>query len=346
VASDDETAAMRRALVLAAGDGIPTGPNPRVGCVLLRADGTTLATGVHRGAGTPHAEVDALSAAGHHAGGATAVVTLEPCNHIGRTGPCAQALLSAGVSRVVYGQSDPNPVAAGGAATLAAGGVDVEGGLLADEAAALNPIWTFFATEGRPFVTWKFAATLDGRSAAADGSSRWITSAESRADVHRLREEVDGVLVGTGTVLADDPQLTVRAGGTEGEPLAAERQPLRVVIGLRPVPATARVLDASAPTLLLRTRDLREVLAELAAGDVQHVLLEGGPTLAGAFVAAGLVDQVVAYLAPALLGDGPAALGSAGISTLASALRLEPDDVTRFGPDVRITARVVRAEEA
>ena len=131
-----------------------------------------------------------------------------------------------------------------------------------------------------------------------------------------------------------------------GEPLAAERQPLRVVIGLRPVPAIARVLDASAPTLLLRTRDLREVLAELAAGDVQHVLLEGGPTLAGAFVAAGLVDQVVAYLAPALLGDGPAALGSAGISTLASALRLQPDDVTRFGPDVRITARVVRAEEA
>ena len=179
----------------------------------------------------------------------------------------------------------------------------------------LNPYWTFAATHGRPYVTWKLATTLDGRSAAADGSSRWITSPESRADVHRLRSTVDAVMVGTGTVLADDPELTVREGGV---PVAPDRQPLRVVLGSRPLPPGARVLDAS------------------------------GPTLAGAMVAAGLVDRVVAYIAPVLLGAGPAALGDAGITTITQALRLEPDvdePVTRFGPDVRIIARVVRAEE-
>ena len=348
MASDTETTAMRRALSLAAAPGLPTGPNPRVGCVLLAADGSVLATGVHRGAGTPHAEVDALAVAARSARsarGATAVVTLEPCNHTGRTGPCAVALVEAGIARVVYAQADLNPVATGGASTLRAAGVDVEGGLLADEAEALNPYWTFAVTHGRPYVTWKLATTLDGRSAAADGSSRWITSEESRADVHRLRSTVDAVLVGTGTVLADDPELTVREGGA---PIPRERQPLRVVLGSRPVPPGARVLDASAPTVLLAGHDLPSALADLAARDVQHVLLEGGPTLAGAMVAAGLVDRVVAYIAPVLLGAGPAALGDAGITTISQALRLEPDvdePVARFGPDVRVIARVVRAEE-
>lgn len=345
MASETETTAMRRALTLAVAPDLPTGPNPRVGCVLLAPDGSVLATGVHRGTGAPHAEVDALTAAGPAARGATAVVTLEPCNHTGRTGPCAVALVEAGVARVVYAQADLNPVATGGASTLRAAGVDVEGGLLAHEAEALNPYWTFAATHGRPYVTWKLAATLDGRSAAADGSSRWITSAQSRADVHRLRSTVDAVLVGTGTVLADDPELTVREGGT---PIARDRQPLRVVLGSRPLPPTARVLDASAPTVVLPGRDLPSALAHLAARDVQHVLLEGGPTLAGAMVAAGLVDRVVAYIAPVLLGAGPAVMGDAGITTISQALRLEPDvdePVTRFGPDVRVTARVVRAEE-
>ncbi len=349
MASDTETTAMRRALTLAGAPDLPTGPNPRVGCVLLAADGSVLATGVHRGAGTPHAEVDALAAAGPAARGATAVVTLEPCNHSGRTGPCAGALVDAGIDRVVYGQSDLNPVASGGASTLRARGVDVEGGLLAAEAEALNPYWSFAVTHGRPYVTWKLATTLDGRSAAADGTSRWITSAEARVDVHRLRASVDAVLVGTGTVLADNPGLTVREGGGPGRTLPRERQPLRVVLGSRPLPPGARVLDASAPTLLLPGHDLPSALADLAARDVQHVLLEGGPTLAGAMVAAGLVDRVVAYVAPVLLGAGPAALGDAGITTISQALRLEPDadePVVRFGPDVRIVARVVRAEEA
>jgi diaminohydroxyphosphoribosylaminopyrimidine deaminase / 5-amino-6-(5-phosphoribosylamino)uracil reductase len=336
-----ETDAMRRALVLAASPDAPLGPNPRVGCLLLDSDGTVVAEGHHRGAGTPHAEVDALARAGAAARGTTAVVTLEPCNHTGRTGPCAQALLAAGVSRVVYAQTDPNPVASGGAETLLAAGVDVVGGLLADEAAALNPTWTFAVTHGRPFVTWKAASTLDGRIAAADGTSRWITSAAARAEVHELRAGVDAVVVGTGTVLADDSHLAVRR---EGE-ISSGRQPLRVVVGLRDLPSGARVLDDAAPTLHLRTRDPHEVLATLVDHDVRHVLVEGGPTLAAAFVRAGLVDAVRWYVAPALLGAGASALADAGMSTISEALRLTVTDVALVGADVRIDARVLRAHE-
>jgi diaminohydroxyphosphoribosylaminopyrimidine deaminase/5-amino-6-(5-phosphoribosylamino)uracil reductase len=336
-----ETDAMRRALELAATPGVPLGPNPRVGCVLLGPDGSVLAEGYHRGAGTPHAEVDALARAGSAARGATAVVTLEPCNHTGRTGPCAQALIDAGVARVVYGQADPNPAAAGGARTLRAAGVDVEGGLLADRAAELNPAWAFAVTHGRPFVTWKAASTLDGRVAAADGTSRWITSPQARAEVHALRAAVDAVVVGTGTVLADDPHLAVR----EADGVAAGHQPLRVVVGRRDVPPGSRVLDDAAPTLHLRTHDPREVLAELAAREVRHALIEGGPVLAAAFVRAGLVDAVRWYVAPALLGAGPAALADAGMSTIAAALRLTVTGVALVGADVRIDARVLRAHE-
>jgi diaminohydroxyphosphoribosylaminopyrimidine deaminase/5-amino-6-(5-phosphoribosylamino)uracil reductase len=336
-----ELAAMRRALELAATPGVPLGPNPRVGCVLLARDGAVVAEGHHRGAGTAHAEVDALAAAGARARGATAVVTLEPCDHTGRTGPCSEALLAAGVARVVVAQLDPNPVAAGGAQRLRAAGVEVETGVLADEAAALNEAWTFAVTHGRPWVTWKAASTLDGRIAAADGTSRWITSAPARAEVHELRAAVDAVVVGTGTVLADDPHLAVRREGD----VVDGRQPLRVVMGRRDIPATARVLDGSAPTVHLRTHDPAEVLAELHAREVRHVLVEGGPTVAAAFVRAGLLDAVRWYVAPALLGAGAHALGDAGMSTIAEALRLQVVDVARVGSDVRIDARVVRDEE-
>ncbi len=331
-------AAMRRALALAASPGVPAGPNPRVGCVLLADDGATLAEGFHRGAGTPHAEADALARAGTAARGATAVVTLEPCAHTGRTGPCAQGLVEAGVARVVFAQTDPNPVAAGGADVLRAAGVEVESGLLAVESLALNEIWTFAVTEGRPFVTWKAAATLDGRIAASDGSSRWITSRAARAEVHDLRASVDAVVVGTGTVLADDPQLAVRRDGEVIE----GRQPLRVVVGLRDLPAASRVLDGAARTLHLRTHDPLEVLAALRQLDAQHVLIEGGPTLAAAFVRAGLVDAVRWYVAPALLGAGRAALDDAGMDSIGQALRLDVVDVARIGDDVRIDARVRR----
>jgi len=337
MASPAEVAAMHRALDLARTRGVPLGPNPRVGCVLLDALGGIVAEGYGRGAGGRHAEADALRAAGERATGTTAVVTLEPCNHTGRTAPCTEALITAGVARVVFGQPDTNPVARGGAETLRAAGIDVEGGVLADLTRAVNPTWTFAVEHCRPFVTWKFAATLDGRSAAADGSSRWITSAEARADVHRLRAECDAVLVGTGTVLADDPRLTVRGG--DDTPAPRTVQPLRAVMGLRPIPAGAAVLDDAADTVHLATRDPEQALADLFVRDRQHVWLEGGPTLAGAFVRAGLVDRIVTYLAPALLGAGRAALADAGVTTVNDAVRLDIDDVTRVGPDLRITAR-------
>lgn len=336
MATPAELQAMRDALVLAADPSIRPGANPRVGCVLLTPAGARVAHGAHRGAGTPHAEVVALAAAGARARGATAVVTLEPCNHTGRTGPCTQALLAAGVARVVFGQPDVDPVAAGGARTLRSRGVAVEGGVLADEAEALNVEWAFAATARRPHVTWKYAATLDGRVAAADGTSRWITGPEARRDVHRLRSVADAVVVGTGTALVDDPQLSVR--DDSGDPAPRGMQPLRVVIGRRQLPGTARVHDDTAPTLLLPTRDPHEALVALWDKGIRRVLLEGGPTLAGAFWRAGLVDRTIAYVAPALLGAGASALADAGVSTIDGAVRLSVTDVARLGADVRITA--------
>ena len=334
-----ERAAMARAIELARTEGVPLGPNPRVGCVLLDEDGRRVGEGYHRGAGTPHAEVAALADAGERARGATALVTLEPCNHTGRTGPCAEALVAAGVRRVVFAQADPNPVAAGGAETLRAAGVDVVGGLMAAEARAVNHVWTFAVEHQRPFVTWKFATTLDGRSAAADGTSRWVSSPPARRDTHRLRALCDAILVGTGTVLVDDPRLTVRDDADRDLP--RDRQPLRVVMGERDVPAGRRVLDDAAETVHLRTRDPREVLEALFARDRQHLFLEGGPTVAAAFLGAGLVDEVVAYVAPMLLGAGRNAVGDLGITTIADALHLEVVDVTVLGEGDATNVRLV-----
>ena len=332
-----ETAAMRRALALARTPGVPLGPNPRVGAVVVDADGQHLGEGYHHGAGGPHAEIEALTSVGERARGATVVVTLEPCNHTGRTGPCAQALIQAGVARVVYGQHDPNPVARGGHRTLSAAGVDVEGGLLATEAAGVNEAWSFAMRLQRPFVTWKFAATLDGRSAAPDGSSMWITGEPARRDVHRLRAVCDAILVGTGTVERDDPRLTVR--DERNLPLPRERQPLRAVMGRRELAADLRVFDDDAPTLRLRTDEPAEALGRLFAQDRQHVWLEGGPRLAASFLRAGLVDEVIAYIAPALLGAGTPAVGDLGVTTLTDALRYTMTDATRVGDDIRITMR-------
>jgi diaminohydroxyphosphoribosylaminopyrimidine deaminase/5-amino-6-(5-phosphoribosylamino)uracil reductase len=334
MASEAELAAMRRAIALSRTPGVPLGPNPRVGAVLIDPQGRTVAEGFHRGAGSPHAEAAALAAASNTRG-VTAVVTLEPCNHVGRSGPCAQALVDAGISRVVFAQADTSPIAAGGAETLRAAGLDVESGVLADEAERSNVAWTFAQTHDRPYVTWKLAATLDGRSAASDGSSQWITGPQARADVHRLRAECDAVLVGTGTVLADDPRLTVRR--EDGRPLPPAQQPLRVVMGLRDLPSTARMFDSTGPSTVLRTREPRQALAALATHDCQHVWLEGGPTLAAAFVMVGAVDRVVAYVAAALLGSGPAAVGDLGVTSVDEAVRLSLSDVTRFGDDVRLT---------
>ncbi|WP_350347378.1 bifunctional diaminohydroxyphosphoribosylaminopyrimidine deaminase/5-amino-6-(5-phosphoribosylamino)uracil reductase RibD [Agromyces sp. G08B096] len=333
-----EARAMRRALELAA-LGPATGVNPRVGCVLLAPDGRVLAEGWHRGAGTPHAEVDALSKlpAGS-ARGATAVVTLEPCNHTGRTGPCSEALIAAGVGRVVYAVADPGRRSSGGAARLASAGVEVESGVLADEVEAFLADWLFTARHGRPFVTVKWAATLDGRTAAADGTSQWITGPAARADVHRRRSQADAIGVGTGTLLADDPSLTARTA--DGALL--EAQPVPVVFGRRPVPAEAAVTRHPHPPILLDGADLASDLGQLAGRGIRSLFLEGGPTLASAFLAAGLVDELLVYLAPALLGGPRLAVGDLGIGTIADALRFDFAAVERLGDDLLVVATPVQ----
>ncbi len=354
-------AAMRRAIALAARAIGGTSPNPVVGCVVLDAAGETAGEGFHAVAGGPHAEIVALAEAGERARGGTLLVTLEPCDHQGRTGPCSRAVIESGVRRVVYAVADPGPVAGGGARRLADAGIEVDSGLLAAEAERVNAEWLTFARAGRPHVTWKFAATLDGRSAAADGTSQWITGEEARADVHLLRARCDAIIAGSGTVLADDPSLTVRGAEPRG------RTPLRVVVDTRArTPKDARVLDDAAPTLVavaddadaahldavLRLPraggglDLAALLAGLREREIVSVLLEGGPTLAGSFLAAGLVDRVVAYLAPTLLGSGAAALGDAGVDTLARAHGLAIDDITTIGPDLRITGRPLLRRES
>lgn len=311
--------------------GPPRDHNPRVGCVLVAPSGEVVAQGHHAGAGTAHAEVAALAAAGDRARGTTAYVTLEPCNHQGRTGPCAQALLEAGVAHVVYAVPEPTARATGGAEWLRQHGVRVEHHPHAGSY-ALVADWARAATLGRPHVTWKIAATLDGRVAAADGTSRWITSAEARQDAHEMRAQVGAVVVGTGTALTDDPALTARAA--DGAELAD--QPIRVVVGRRDLPAGSRLTSGATPALHLRTHDPREVLRTLAEHHVRTVLLEGGPTLGGAFWSAGCVDELLVYLAPALLGSGPPAVPDLGIGTIADAARLHLVDVTRVGPDVRL----------
>ncbi|MGV8977495.1 MAG: bifunctional diaminohydroxyphosphoribosylaminopyrimidine deaminase/5-amino-6-(5-phosphoribosylamino)uracil reductase RibD [Cellulomonas sp.] len=341
-ASLTELEAMHRAVVLAR-RGPAHGPNPRVGCVILApgevaaAERTVLGEGWHRGAGTAHAEVAALADA-HERGadvrGATAVVTLEPCDHTGRTGPCSIALMEAGIGRVVISVADPNPTAAGGAARLRAAGVEVVEGLLTEQGIEVLGAWLPAVERGRPFVTLKLAASLDGRVAAADGTSRWITSDVARAHAHRLRAEVDAIAVGTGTVLADDPALTARTASGE----LTGHQPLRVVVGRRDVPPGARLRGPGGELVHFRTHDPAEVLAALAGREVRHLLVEGGPHLAAAFLGAGLVDEVHAYVAPVLLGSGLAAVADLGVGTIADAIRLIPREVLHLGPDILLVA--------
>jgi diaminohydroxyphosphoribosylaminopyrimidine deaminase/5-amino-6-(5-phosphoribosylamino)uracil reductase len=376
-ATPDELAAMDRALALAA-RGPAEDANPRVGCVLLAPDGTTLGEGWHRGAGTPHAEVAALADArsrGSATRGATVVVTLEPCAHTGRTGPCAEALREAGIARLVFAMEDPGAASGGGADALAAAGVDVVGGVRAQQSRALVAEWfartsaaagsptpapasgNAYRAESGPspvHLVLKTATSLDGKVAAADRTSRWITGEASRAHAHSVRAQADAILVGTGTLLADDPSLTARPAATPqvepasgptsgGDPAAAPvsgHQPLRVVVGLRDVPSDARVRGDDARFVHLRTRDPHEVLVELAERGVRRAVLEGGPKLATAFLRAGLVDEIHAYLAPLHLGDpGRSAIGPLDVATLADAPRWRTSEVHRLDDDVLIIAR-------
>jgi diaminohydroxyphosphoribosylaminopyrimidine deaminase/5-amino-6-(5-phosphoribosylamino)uracil reductase len=337
VASIVELGAMARAVGLAEHGRRTASPNPVVGCVVLDGAGDIVGEGWHERPGGPHAEVVALRAAGSRAAGGTVVVTLEPCSHHGRTPPCTDAIVESRAARVVYAVDDPHPAGGGGASVLRAAGIDVEGGALAPEARDVNAAWLTSVTKGRPHVTLKLAVGLDGRIAAADGTSQWITGPAARADVHRLRARMDAIVVGAGTVAADDPHLTVRL--PQEDPGPVPDPVLRVVMGSRGVPAGARVLDDAAPTLVLESPDPAEVLEVLQAREVRSVLVEGGPATWSAFLRARLVDEVVAYLAPVVLGAGPQALDDIGAATIDQALRLADARWHRVGDDMRVTGR-------
>jgi len=362
----DDEAYLERALGLAErGRGL-TSPNPLVGAVVV-AESRIRGEGFHEGPGHPHAEIVALEEAGDDARGATLYTTLEPCDHFGRTPPCTRAIARAGVARVVCAMNDPNPVVDGrGFAALEAAGIQVWTGLLAQEAKRLNEAYVKHVRTGLPFVTWKMAASLDGKVASRDGTSRWITGEAARADVHRLRAAADAILVGAGTALVDDPSLTVRDPAYRGRP------PLRVLVDARGrVPETGDLFDAAAPTMVATTGlaprertgawrargaevveyepegggvPLPQLLSDLGKRDVQSVLLEGGPTLAWSMVEDRAVDKVVVYLAPKLIGgqDAPGVLGGRGFAPIAQATQLRVASFDRVGEDLRVEAHVHR----
>ncbi|HXA73517.1 MAG TPA: bifunctional diaminohydroxyphosphoribosylaminopyrimidine deaminase/5-amino-6-(5-phosphoribosylamino)uracil reductase RibD [Acidimicrobiales bacterium] len=328
----DDVQHMRRAMALAATVRGSTAPNPWVGCVIFPAahasDVATFFEGATAPPGGPHAEVRALALAGESARGATLYATLEPCVHLGRTPPCTDAIISAGVSRVVIGIQDPDSRVAGrGVAALREAGIEVTEGVAADEVAEQLAPYIKHRRTGHPWVVLKMAASLDGRTAAPDGSSRWITGAAARRDVHRLRGNSDAVLVGAGTVRADDPELTVRLD----ERTADEDQPLRVVLGRAPEGAKVQ------PALELEG-DLGGVLDELGRRGVLQLLVEGGPTVAHEFHAAGLVDRYILYLAPALFGgdDGRPIFAGPGAGTIADVWRGRLVSVEQLGDDLRV----------
>lgn len=359
-----DEALIGRAIELAErGRGLAS-PNPMVGAVVVDG-GRTIGEGWHEGPGTPHAEVVALSRAGERSRGGTLYTSLEPCVHVGRTPPCTDAILRAGIARVVVSATDPNPVVNGrGLRTLREAGVEVRDGVRAQQAERLNEAFAKHVRTGKPFVTWKAAASLDGKVAARDGSSRWITGERARADAHRLRAWADAIVIGAGTALADDPALTVRDPGYRGRP------PIRVLIDARGrVDTRGALFDHAAPTLVATTelaprgrRDawgaagaevlvfepedervpIGALLGDLGKRDVQAVLLEGGPTLAWSLVERGLIDRLVVYLAPKLVGgaDASSALGGAGFAPITEALPVRIRSVGRVGDDVRVEADV------
>jgi len=345
---------MAHALQLAAHGQFTTSPNPRVGCVIVR-DGRVVGEGWHERAGTPHAEIHALKAAGEEARGATVYVTLEPCSHHGRTPPCAEALVSAGVARVAAAMRDPNPlVAGGGIDMLTLAGIRAEVGLMEAEARALNPGFISRMTRGRPWVRLKTASTLDGKTALANGASQWLTGEAARADVQRLRARACAILTGSGTVLADNPRMTVRG-------LDIGRQPLRVIIdSALHTPVVAAILpalvachhaDPSARAALEQAGaevvelpgadgrvDLAALLALLAQRGVNELHVEAGAALNGALLAAGLVDEWVAYMAPMAVGDAARGLfAQPPLASLADAARFKLADVRQIGGDLRLT---------
>jgi diaminohydroxyphosphoribosylaminopyrimidine deaminase/5-amino-6-(5-phosphoribosylamino)uracil reductase len=320
---------MARAIELASKVNLSRDINPTVGAVIVDASGTVVGEGWHNGSGADHAEVMAIAQAGAKAVGATLYCTLEPCNAQGKTGPCAQAVIAAGITRVVIGQADPHQAMSGGVKTLQATGIEVEVGLLQDSAIALNASWNFAQENNRPWVIWKTATTLDGFVAAEDGSSKWITGEPARERVQEIRASVGAILTGTGTVLADDPLLTVRA-------LPDDQQPLRVIVGDRELPANSQIFTGTNPAIRM-SGDLSKVIAELwQEHGVHKVLVEAGSHVSQSLWSANLVDEVYWFQAPMILGSGKPAIGSFGVNTLANASRFPEYQVDRVGLDLLV----------
>jgi diaminohydroxyphosphoribosylaminopyrimidine deaminase/5-amino-6-(5-phosphoribosylamino)uracil reductase len=320
---------MSRAIELASKVDLSRDINPTVGAVIVDASGTIVGEGWHNGSGTVHAEIMAIAQAGSKAVGATLYCTLEPCNAQGKTGPCAQTVIAAGITKVVIAQADPHRAMSGGVKTLQAAGIEVEVGLLQDSAIDLNASWNFAQENNRPWVIWKTATTLDGFVAAEDGSSKWITGEPARERVQEIRASVGAILTGTGTVLADDPLLTVRA-------LPNDQQPLRVIVGDRELPANSQIFTGANPAIRM-PGDLSKVIAELwQEHGVHKVLVEAGSHVSQSLWSANLVDEVYWFQAPMILGSGKPAIGSFGVNTLANASRFPEYQVDRVGLDLLV----------
>ena len=320
---------MSRAIELASKVDLSRDVNPTVGAVIVDTDGNIVGEGWHNGSGTDHAEVMAIAQAGSKAVGATLYCTLEPCNAQGKTGPCAQAVIAAGITKVVIGQADPHQAMSGGIKTLQDAGIEVEVGLMQDAAKAINASWNFAQENNRPWVIWKTATTLDGFVAAEDGTSKWITGEPARERVQEIRASVGAILTGTGTVLADDPLLTVRA-------LPDAQQPLRVIVGDRDLPASAQIFSGATPAIRM-AGDLAKVITELwQLHGVHKVLVEAGSHVSQSLWSANLVDEVYWFQAPVILGSGKPAIGSFGVNTLANASRFPEYQVDRVGLDLLV----------
>ena len=336
----EHTVAMQRAIALAEKGLGKTAPNPIVGAVIIDAAGTVVGEGFHDRVNSPdHAEVVAIKAAGAATVGATIVVTLEPCNHTGSTGPCVQAIIAAGITTVVFAVSDPNESAAGGAAALRAAGVTVIEGFLKDEAAFSNRAWLMKITKNRPFFTWKVATTLDAKVAATDGTSKWITNETSRADVQVLRRQADAILVGTNTVIADDPHLIPR-----GDFQGYGANPIRVICGEQTLPTAAKVFDNAADTVVVASKDLDVLVEKLNELGVNHVFVEAGPTLGSAMLDHCLLDELIMYQAPSLLGSGKQFFIFDYPSTISNQMRLDHISTQVLAGDVKSVYRIRNGE--
>jgi diaminohydroxyphosphoribosylaminopyrimidine deaminase/5-amino-6-(5-phosphoribosylamino)uracil reductase len=334
------TVAMQRAIALAEKGLGKTAPNPIVGAVIIDAAGTVVGEGFHDRVNSPdHAEVVAVKAAGNKAVGATIVVTLEPCNHTGSTGPCVQAIIDAGITTVVFAVSDPNEKAAGGAAALRAAGISVVEGVLKEDAAFSNRAWLMKIKKGRPFFTWKVAATLDGKVAAADGTSKWITNEASRADVQVLRRQADAILVGTNTVIADNPHLIPR-----GEFAGFAHNPIRIVCGEQELPADALVFDDAAQTVVVKSKDFDLLVEKLNELGLNHVFVEAGPTLGSAMLDGCLLDELIMYQAPTLLGTGKHFFTFDYPTTITDQMRMDHLSTQVLDGDVKSVYRIRNGE--